>query len=51
MLCEKFRCVYLADGECEPMGTECIGDMREEYGQCSGCQQQDKEECEGCKSL
>lgn len=51
MLCNEFNCVYQVDGECEQLGTECIGDMCEEYGQCSGCQQLDREECEGIKSL
>lgn len=51
MLCNEFKCVYLADVECEPIGGECIGDMCGEYGQCSGCQQLTMEECEGLKSL
>lgn len=32
MLCNDFECVYEVDGECEPLGTECTGDMCEEYG-------------------
>lgn len=46
MRCNKFSCVYEVDDECEPLGTECIGDMCENYGECSGCQKQDSEECD-----
>lgn len=49
MRCDKFKCVYLDDGECEPMGTEYIGDMCENFGECSGCQDQDHDKCDGFK--
>ena len=39
MACNKFKCVYEIDGECEPMGGECIGE-------CSECRQQDWDECD-----
>lgn len=51
MLCNEFRCVYMADGECELADGECIGDMCENWGECIKCQQRDKEECEGLRSL
>lgn len=47
MLCGEFKCVYLVDGGCDQLGTECIGDMCGEYGECLGCQQQDQGECDG----
>lgn len=47
MKCNKFKCVYECDGECEPMGGECIGDMCENFVDCSGCQEKDREECDG----
>lgn len=51
MLCNDFQCVYLVDGECDQLETECIGDMCGNWGECINCQQQDKEECEGLRSL
>ncbi|MFW5652078.1 hypothetical protein [Acetivibrio ethanolgignens] len=47
MACNKFKCVYEIDGECEPMCVECTGDMCECFGECSGCKQQDWDECDG----
>ncbi len=47
MRCDKFKCIYEGDGECGSMGGECIGDMRENFGDCTGCQQLDQDECEG----
>ena len=49
MKCDKFKCVYEVDGECEPMGGECIGDMCECFGECINCQEQENEECDGFK--
>ena len=49
MKCEKFRCVFEIDGQCEADGGECIGDMCECFGECTGCQEQDKDECDGLK--
>lgn len=49
MQCDKFKCVYLDEGECEAMGMECIGDMCESFGECVICQEQDQEECGGLK--
>ena len=49
MRCDKFKCIYECDGECEAMGTECIGDMCENFGECISCQEQDLEECDGLK--
>ena len=45
MKCEKFRCVYEIDGECEADGGGCIGDMCESFGDCTTCQDQNREEC------
>lgn len=49
MQCNKFSCVYEVNGECEADGGECIGDMCENFGDCSSCQQLDNEECDGLK--
>ena len=49
MKCDKFKCVYEIDGECDQMGVECIGDICENFGECTGCQEQDKDECDGLK--
>lgn len=49
MRCDKFKCVYDVDGECEAEGGECIGDMCECFGECTDCQEQDNEECDGFK--
>lgn len=49
MQCNKFKCVYEYEGECEPMGGECIGDMCENFGECLNCQGQDQEKCDGLK--
>lgn len=41
-----FECKYLDDsGECEPMGSECIGDMCENWKDCASCTR--TEECNG----
>ncbi len=40
MLCNNFKCVYLVDGECEKMGSECIPDICENWGECISCQKQ-----------
>lgn len=41
---DKFECVYLGEcGECEAMGSECIGDLCESWKVCQNCQK--KEEC------
>lgn len=29
MRCDKFKCIYDVDGECDQDGGECIGDMCE----------------------
>lgn len=47
MKCDKFKCVYLDGEECEAIGTECIGDMCESFGECVTCQDQDHDECDG----
>lgn len=47
MQCKEFQCVYGCDGECEPMGGACIGNMCENFGECIGCQDQNREECKG----
>lgn len=39
--CNNFECVYLDNGECEPMGGECIGNLCENWGECLNCQKQD----------
>lgn len=49
MRCDKFKCVYDVDGECEAEGGECIGDMCECFGECNSCQDRDREECDGLK--
>lgn len=49
MKCDKFKCVYDVDGECEHIGDECIGDMCECFGECTDCQDQDREECDGIR--
>ncbi len=49
MQCDKFKCVFECDGECEPLNGECIGDMCENYGECSDCQMLDREGCDGLK--
>ena len=33
MKCDKFKCVYEIDGQCEADGGECIGDMCEYFGE------------------
>lgn len=41
---DRFQCVYLDENaECEAMGSECIGDMCENWKDCLNCQR--KEEC------
>lgn len=46
MKCNSFECIYMDSGECEPMGGECIGDLCENWGECSECQKEDgPEEC------
>ena len=53
MLCEKFKCVNLTQNEdtgadeCVHLGTGCIEDMCEAWGECINCQGQDAEPCEG----
>lgn len=47
MQCNKHKCIYLDEGECEELGTECIGDMCENFGECISCQDQDRKECDG----
>ena len=49
MQCKDFRCVYEADGECEQMGGECIGDLCENFRECSSCQDQERDECNRLK--
>ena len=49
MKCEKFRCVFEIDGQCEADGGECIGDMCECFGECTDCQDRDQEECDGIR--
>lgn len=49
MRCDKFKCIYDVDGECEAEGGECIGGMCECFGECSSCQDRDREECDGLK--
>lgn len=45
-----FECSYLDDcGECEPMQSECIGDMCENYGDCGNCQRSRDCEEQGVK--
>ena len=44
MKCDKFRCVYEIDGECEA-----VGDLCENFGECITCQQQNRKECDGLK--
>lgn len=34
MLCGEFKCVFLVDGECEPVGGGCIGKMCTNWGEC-----------------
>ena len=47
MSCDKFRCVYECDRECDQMGGECIGDLCEDFGECAACQKLDLEGCDG----
>ena len=49
MQCNKFKCIYECDGECEADGGECVGDLCENYGECITCQAQDQDECDGLK--
>ena len=49
MKCDKYKCIYVVDGECEADGGECIGDMCENFGECATCQELDREECDGLK--
>ena len=49
MKCDKFKCVYDVDGECDQDGGECIGDMCECFGECTDCQEQDRNDCDGLK--
>lgn len=49
MKCNKFKCVYKCDGECEPMGGECIGDMCECFGERTDCQDLYQDECGGIR--
>ena len=49
MQCDKFKCVYDCEGECDQQDGECIGDMCENFGECISCQDQDREECDGLK--
>ena len=49
MQCDKHKCIYEVDGECEEQGGECIGDMCENFGECVTCQEQEHEECDGLK--
>ena len=49
MKCNKFKCVYEIDGECEADGGECVGDLCENFGECISCQDQDRQECDGLK--
>lgn len=42
MLCNNFECVYLDNGECEPMSSECIDDLCENWGECLSCQKQSR---------
>ena len=50
MLCGEFKCVYLDENdECEATGTECLGDMCDNYGECFSCQEQDHDKCDGLK--
>ncbi|MEI1255999.1 hypothetical protein V8Q34_14770 [Blautia sp. JLR.GB0024] len=47
MLCGEFKCVYLVDGECEPVGGSCITDLCENWGECINCQQEANKDCDG----
>ena len=49
MKCDKFKCVYDVDGECDQDGGECIGDMCECFGECTDCKQLDLDECDSLK--
>lgn len=41
-----FRCVFIdAAGECDEMGSECIGDMCENWEDCEACLT-DRDECQ-----
>lgn len=43
--CEKFKCIYLDEGECEAQGGECIADLCECFSECISCQDMDLPEC------
>lgn len=46
MSCKFWRCLKLDDDMiCEDLDTECIGDLCDEYKQCSTCNKQDEEDC------
>ena len=47
MKCDELKCVYDVDGECDQDGGECIGDMCENFGECTDCQDQDLNDCDG----
>ena len=49
MKCDKFKCVYEIDGQCEAAGGECVGDRCECLAECTDCQQLELEECDGLK--
>ncbi len=44
--CKDFECKYISEsGDCEPLASECIGDMCEGFQDCHSCTKQDAEEC------
>lgn len=46
MSCKFWRCLKLDDDRiCEDLDTECIGDLCDEYKQCSTCNKQDIDDC------
>lgn len=51
MLCGEFKCVFLVDGECEPVDGGCIGEMCTNWGECINCQQQADEDCDGMRKV
>ena len=42
MACNKFKCVYGTEEECEPIDGECIGDLCECWKDCRVCKNQNR---------
>lgn len=49
MPCNEFECVFEIEGICEADTGDCIGDLCENWGECSNCQQQADVDCDGLR--